>query len=75
MAIFHNIAWNWVFYYFSSKQKARIHDLSFYVFWQRFLFFIPIVIEFSLLTRIVLWELFLYHFTGGFMLIGEDAFL
>lgn len=75
MAIF-IIAWGvGILLFFLVKQKARIHDLSFLrLFLAAVLFFIPIVIEFSLLTESFLWELF-YHFTGGFMPIGGDAFL
>lgn len=60
MAIF-IIAWGvGILLFFLVKQKARIHDLSFLrLFLAAVLFFIPIVIEFSLLTESFLWELFL----------------
>lgn len=59
MAIF-IIAWGvGILLFFLVKQKARIHDLSFLrLFLAAVLFFIPIVIEFSLLTESFLWELF-----------------
>ncbi|EHW9504635.1 hypothetical protein K3M47_004548, partial [Salmonella enterica] len=59
MAIF-IIAWGvGILLFFLVKQKARIHDISFLrLFLAAVLFFIPIVIEFSLLTESFLWELF-----------------
>ncbi|MBK0290647.1 hypothetical protein JDT14_26390, partial [Salmonella enterica subsp. enterica serovar Infantis] len=54
------IAWGvGILLFFLVKQKARIHDISFLrLFLAAVLFFIPIVIEFSLLTESFLWELF-----------------
>ncbi|ELL0452475.1 hypothetical protein RWF84_004582, partial [Salmonella enterica] len=59
MAIF-IVAWGaGIFLFFVVKRKTHINDLSFLrLFLAAILFFIPIVIEFSILTSSFLWELF-----------------
>ncbi len=59
MAIFHNGVGSG-YSYFLVKQKARIHDISFYVFLAAVCSLFHCYQVFSL-NRIVLWELF-YHF-------------
>ncbi|EJC0873512.1 hypothetical protein MX136_004610, partial [Salmonella enterica] len=58
MAIF-IVAWGaGIFLFFVVKRKTHINDLSFLrLFLAAILFFIPIVIEFSILTSSFLWEL------------------
>ncbi|ESG87783.1 hypothetical protein SEEJ0720_21736 [Salmonella enterica subsp. enterica serovar Javiana str. PRS_2010_0720] len=62
--------------FFLVKQKARIHDLSFLrlFFGSGFVLYSNCYRVFSL-NRIVFVGAFFYHFTGGFMPIGGDAFL
>ncbi|SUG29467.1 putative inner membrane protein [Salmonella enterica subsp. arizonae] len=59
MAIF-IVAWGvGILLFFVVKQKAHINNLSFLrLFLAAISFFIPIVIEFSILTNSFLWELF-----------------
>ncbi|ECG8591515.1 hypothetical protein FNI11_17525 [Salmonella enterica subsp. salamae] len=54
------VAWGiGILLFFIVKRKAHINDLSFLrLFFAAILFFIPIVIEFSILTESFLWELF-----------------